>query len=392
MQIDVEKARAETPGVQHRIHFNNCGAGLMPQPVIDALQNHIRLESRIGGYEAENQTRALIEHAYDTIARLIRCTREEVAVVENATRAWDMVFYAFDFEPGDKILTAKAEYASNFIAYLQLARRKGVVVESVPDDMHGQLDVNALERMIDKRVKLISATHVPTNGGLVNPAREIGAVAKKHGVPFLLDACQSVGQLPIDVDDMNIDFLSATSRKYLRGPRGVGFLYVSRSWIDKLEPPFLDLHAADWTSADEYAIRPDARRFENWESHIAGKIGLAAAVDYTLGWGVDAISQRVTSLAEAFRTKLSEIPGVTVQDLGKKKCGIVSFTSDRQSPREIVRRLAEKDINVSASPAKYTRLDMDGRGLAAVVRCGLHYYNTEEEIETCIRELKKIVG
>ena len=389
--IDISKVRADTPGVQNRIHFNNCGAGLMPRPVIDAVQDHISLESEIGGYEAEARASDWIEHTYDAVARLLNCSRDEIAIVENATRAWDMVFYTFDFHEGDTILTTTAEYASNYIAYLQLARKTGVRIEVVPDDADGQLDVAALERMIDDSVKLISITHVPTNGGLVNPAPEIGAIASKHGIPFLLDACQSVGQIPIDVQDMNIDFLSATSRKYLRGPRGVGFLFVRKSWIEKLEPPFLDLHAADWTTDSEFMIRPDARRFENWESSIANKIGLGVAVDYALDWGINEINKRVSELASFFRERLVDIPGIEVRDLGKVKCGIVSFTAARMSPKEIVGRLAERNINVSASPAKYTYLDMHGRGLDSLVRAGIHYYNTEEEIDTFIAELKNIL-
>lgn len=390
--IDVSEARADTPGVGNRIHFNNCGAGLMPRPVLDAVRNHLQTEYEIGGYEAEAGARKTIEGTYDALAALLNCSRDEIAVVENATRAWDMVFYSLEFREGDTILTARSEYASNYIAYLQLAKKTGVRIEVVADDGDGQVDVEALGRRIDGSVKLISVTHVPTNGGLVHPAAEIGAVAAEHGIPFLLDACQSAGQIPIDVESMHIDFLSATSRKYLRGPRGAGFLYVKKSRIENLEPPFLDLHAAEWTSESGYRIRPDARRFENWESSIANKIGLGAAVNYALGWGIGEINLRVSGLAARLRGLLDGIPGVGVRDLGKTKCGIVSFTSEKMPPGEIVRRLRERNVNVSESPAKYTYLDMHGRGIGALVRAGVHYYNTEEEIDAFVRELTDILA
>ena len=229
MPIDVARARADTPGCKNRIHFNNCGAALMPETVIDVVKNHIDLEAAIGGYEAVEAARASIDNVYTSVARLLNCAPEEIAIVENATRAWDMAFYAMTFRPGDRILTAIAEYASNYIPFLQVARKTGAIIEVVPNDDSGALDVDALEKMMDGRVKLIAVTHVPTNGGLVNPASEIGRIAKHHGVPFLLDACQSVGQIPIDVQTMGVDILSTTSRKYLRGPRGVGFLYVSKA-------------------------------------------------------------------------------------------------------------------------------------------------------------------
>lgn len=379
--IDVKRARDETPGVQHRLHFNNAGAALMPVCVLRTMQQHLELEANIGGYEAKDLVNDRLEGAYRSLSRLLNCEPDEIAVVENATRAWDMAFYGFDFRPGDRILTAVAEYASNYIAFLQMAQKTGVKVEAVPDDAYGQLDMAALKRMIDPSVRLIAITHVPTNGGLVNPAAEIGAIARAHGIPFLLDACQSAGQMPLDVKELQVDMLSATGRKFLRGPRGVGFLYVRREWITRLNPPLLDLHAATWTAADQFAIRDDARRFENWEGNIAAKLGLGAAVDYALGWGLESIRIAVNSLAGELRVRLAAIPGVSVCDLGRDKCGIVSFTVAGIPATKVRDILREQAINVSASPAAYTRLDMDRRGLAEVIRASVHYYNTFDEVD-----------
>ena len=381
MTFDLARARHDTPGCTTVLHFNNAGAALMPQPVVDAVTAHWQRETFYGGYEAAEQAQAAVERVYDAAATLLGCQRQEIAIVENATRAWDMAFYAIPLGPGDRILTAVAEYASNYLAFLHVARRTGATIEVVPNDEHGQLSVEALCQMLDDRVKLIAITHVPTNSGLVNPAAAVGQVARQAGVLFLLDACQSVGQMPLNVEAIGCDMLSATGRKFLRGPRGTGFLYVRRSLIEQLEPPFLDLHAAEWIAPERFVIRPDARRFENWETNYAGKIGLGVAIDYALSWGLDTIKERVVTLASLLRQRLAALPDVTVHDPGVERCGIVSFTVAGTAAEAIKKYLAAHHINVTVSGVASTRLDMTARGLSSVVRASVHYYNSEEEIE-----------
>lgn len=353
----------------------------MPEPVLDAVIAHLELEAQIGGYEAVEQARDEIEHTYDAVASLLGCARDEVAIVENATRAWDAAFYAIPFKAGDRILTAMAEYASNYIAFLQVCRRTGARVEVIPNDASGQISLDALRNAIDERARLIAITHVPTNGGLVNPVAEVGKIAKSAGILYLVDACQSAGQLPLDVEAIGCDLLSATGRKYLRGPRGTGFLYVRRSALDQLEPPMLDLHAATWAARDRYEMRPDARRFENWETNDAGKIGLGVAIDYALSWGIETTWRRIKALAYSLRAQLSALPGVIVHDRGAVQCGIVTFTIEGKDPEEIRRSLSDQQINVSVTTKSSTLLDMEARGLESMVRASVHYYNSEEEVE-----------
>ncbi|CAD5271218.1 Aminotransferase class V (fragment) [Bosea sp. 62] len=238
--LDVEALRADTPGTAHRIHLNNAGAALMPLPVIAAMKHHLDREAMMGGYEAADASHEAVSAVYRSVARLINADVDEIALTENATVAWQMAFYAQSFRPGDRILTARAEYAANYVAFLQMARRTGVVIEVIPDDATGALDPVALDAMIDERVKLIAITWIPTNGGLINPAAAVGKIARRHGVTYLLDACQAIGQMPIDVAELGCDLLAATGRKFLRGPRGTGFLYVRRALLDQLEPAMID--------------------------------------------------------------------------------------------------------------------------------------------------------
>ena len=396
LAADVERARRDTPGCESVIHLNNAGAALPPSEVLDAVIGHLRREAEIGGYEAAAEVADRIERTYAALAELLNCSPDEIAVVENATRAWDMACYGLRLRPGDVILTTVPEYASNYIALLQRARHTGARVEVLPDDEHGQVDLEALARRLDAdpsdgpgsgRVALVSLVHVPTQGGLVQPAEQVGALCRAAGVPLLLDACQSVGQLDLDVRRIGCDMLSGTGRKFLRGPRGTGFLYVRRELIERLEPPFLDLHAAEWVGPEEYRIRADARRFENWESAAATKIGLGVAVDYALRLGLEVIEARAQPLAAGLRERLAGLAGVTVHDRGVRRGAIVSFTVDGVSATDIADRLRAPvspalPVNVTVAALEENRLDLGARGLNALVRASPHYYNNEAELDT----------
>ena len=390
--MNIDKLRADTPGVAHCVHLNNAGAGLMPQPVIDAVKDHIDLEARIGGYEAKDQENYRIEAAYARVTRLIGADKSEIALVENATAAWQHAFFSQDLKEGDRVLTAEAEYAANYIAYLQMQKRTGCVIDIIPSDETGATDPEALEKMMDATVKLIAIIWIPTNGGLVNPASDIGRIAKAHGIPYLLDACQAVGQMPVDVAGLGCDYLSATGRKFLRGPRGTGFLYVRAEMLERLEPYMLDMFGAEWTAPGEYEMRPDARRFETWESSLALHLGMGAAADYALDIGLEAIAERAFRLGGALRDGLKESQGISVHDIGAEKCAIVSFSHDRVDADSIKSALRNQNINVSVSGPSSTLLDANARCLPDLVRVSPHYYTSEEELETFLGALRGVTG
>ncbi len=388
--VNWQKTREETPGVGRVLHFNNAGASLVARPVLERYQRHLILESEIGAYEAADIVSEEENQTYRRLAELINCREDEIALVESASRAWSMAFYSIPFQTGDRILTCENEYASNYIAYLQLARRYGLKLEIVPADEMGLISVETLRSMMDERVKLVSVTHVPTNGGLINPVEEIGRVLAGSDCFYLVDACQSLGQLEIDVSKIACDFLSATGRKYLRGPRGTGVLYVSHRALGSIEPPMLDLHSATWTASDRMHIRPDGKCFEMWEHNVAARLALSEAVNYALTLGLARIEARVRFLADYLRQSLNEIKSVRLLDLGTDRSGIVTFQHEGYDPQEIVQKLHTVRINTSVSPARHTLLDMNRRGLDALVRASVHYYNNAEELDQLINELQKM--
>ena len=385
--IDIAQVRADTPAVQQRLHLNNAGAALMPASVVAAVTDHIQLEARLGGYEAAAEMATDTDGVYDEIAALIGAERDEIALLDNATAAWDQAFYALEFKPGDRILTAQAEYAANYVAFLQRAHRDGVIIDVIPNDENGTVDVTALEKMLNERVALIAITWIPTNGGLVNPAQTIGQIARRYDIPYLLDACQAVGQMPVDVHELGCDFLSATGRKFLRGPRGTGFLYVRKPWLETLEPAMLDHFAAVWVSRNKYALRPDARRFENWENAYALRLGLGEAVRYARRIGLAAIQQRAWALADYLRDSLATLPHAQHHDLGAERCAIVSFSIAGLDPNQAQLALRQQGINISVIPPSSTRLDTEARHLSPLMRASPHYYNTRDEIDRFITAL-----
>lgn len=390
--MDIDKVRAQTPGTSSVTHLIASGAGLMPRAVTAAMTEHLELELRLGGYEAHAAKARELDAVYDDVASLLNASPEEIALVENATVAWCQAFYALPLTAGDRVLTCEAEYAANYVAFLQRKKREGIEIDVVPSTTSGELDVQALEQMIDERVKLIAITWIPTNGGLVNPAEAVGRIARERDIPYLLDACQAVGQMPVDVQALQCDFLSATGRKFLCGPRGTGFLYVRKPWSRRLEPAMIDHFAAPWVSTDRYELRDDARRFETWENSYALRAGLGAAVRHAMSLGLENIQARAWQLADHARTAIASIDGATLRDIGQQQCAIVSFTIEGLVPADTVRILREQHINIGASEPSSTRLDAESRHLPAVLRVAPHYYNTHDEIEILINALVKLKG
>jgi selenocysteine lyase/cysteine desulfurase len=389
--FDVLRARRETRGCEQLIHFNNAGASLPPIPVADALYGYLHEEEVCGGYEVMDRRVGELDNFYLAAARLLNCLPDEIAFSDSATRAWSAAFYAFDFRPGDRILAGSAEYGSNLVALLHQAKRQGIEILRVPDDAAGQIDIKALENLVDDRVKLICLTHIPSGGGLINPAAAVGKVAKATGIPFLLDACQALGQLPIDVDQIGCDVLCGTGRKFLRGPRGTGLLYVRKDLIEQLEPNQLNHHAAELLSTDLYRLRPDAKRFECWERSCAGQLALGVAIDYALGWGLEAISERIRLISGLLRQQLTDIDGITVADQGIEQCGIVTFFAEQHSAERLQQQLALCHINTSIVPCSANPISSARRRHPPLLRASLHYYNTSGEIERFVAALLKLL-
>jgi selenocysteine lyase/cysteine desulfurase len=388
----VRQWRDDTPGCANQIHFNNASAGLMPRAVLDAMVAHLNREANFGGYESADDAEAAVTEAYANVAKVLGTYARNIAVVENSTVAFFQALSAFDFKPGDVIVTTRNDYISNQLAYLSLARRHGVEVRRAADLASGGADPQSVKELFcDPRVRLLAVTWVPTNSGLVQPVEALGEFAEAAGVPYLVDGCQAVGQIPVDVAKLRCDFFSGTARKFLRGPRGIGFLYVSDRALQRGDfPLYIDMRGADWLSADSFAPAPDARRFENWEFAFSLVLGLGEAARYALGVGVQNGGRRARELAATLRSKLSALSGIRVLDRGSELAALVTIEVAGWDATELSKVLRTRGINSSASLRAYAVIDMDEKRAASALRFSPHYYSTEEEIDRVVEQLKSM--
>jgi selenocysteine lyase/cysteine desulfurase len=387
----LDRWRRDTPGCWERIHLNNAGAALMPQPVLQALTDFLEREAAIGGYEAADEAEPQLRETYDLIGRLVGAAARNIAIVENATVAFNQAISAFDFRPGDRIVTTRTDYPSNQILYLSLARRAGVDVVRADDLPEGGVDPESVRRLASHpRARVVALSWVPTNSGLVQDARAVGAVCAELGMPYVIDACQAVGQLPVDVTALRCDFLGAAGRKFLRGPRGIGFLYVSERMLERgAFPLFVDMRGADWTDPDVFRLADGARRFEKWEVASALVAGLREAVRYTLDVG-PAGAERARRLAAGLRERLAAVPGVRVLDRGRERCAIVTVDVAGRNAANVMLELRKRGINTSSADRQSGVLDMDEKRASTALRFSPHYYNTDDELDAAVAALAEL--
>ena len=380
----LEAVLADTPGCRDRVFLDSAGSSLPPTPVLDTVVGHLRREAEVGGYRAAAERADDLAEGYAVLARLLGCAPDEVALTDSATRSWLAAVDAIPLAEGDRVLVTEAEYAGNAVPLLNLAAKAGATVEPVPSGPDGTVDLDALTGLLDERVRLVSLVHVPTNGGLVNPVREVADAAHAVGALVLLDACQSLGQLPLDTAALGVDLLSGTGRKWLRGPRGTGVLVVPAHVRERLSPRLVDLRSGSWTGPGEFELREDARVFELWEHSVADRLGLIAAARYALDLGLDVIEAAVGARAEHLRAGLSALPGVRVHDQGTRRCGIVTFTVEGVGAEAVRDALAARDVTVTVTGRSSTRLDMTRRGLEQLVRASPHYFIAPSQLDAAV--------
>ena len=394
MDIDVEQVRADTPACLEQAFLDAAGSALPSVQVVDTVIAHLRREAEVGGYVAMFEAEERIKACSVSLGRLVGLPASNIAIQTSATDAWMRGLQAIPLERSDRILTTRAEYGSNMLPMLQLSGQLGVSVEIIPDGPDGAADPSALGELLDDRVKVVAITHASSQNGRLVDAAAIGAQlrAVNSQAWYLLDACQSVGQVPVDVPGIGCDVLAATGRKFLRGPRGTGFLALSGRALAKLNPAYPDMFGSTWLGGESYESNPDASRFQTFEMSYAGLLGLGVAADHALGIGLPAIRERIGYLAQTLRSLLDEVPGVRVLDVGTEKTGIVVFATSDEDAGTRAAELRSQGITVVPVSRPTNPNDYDSYQSACVLRASPHIYNTEADLQALARALSSVRG
>lgn len=390
--MDIATLRADTPGCQTKVHFNNSGAALPPYPVLKAMQDYLTEEANCGGYETAAANATALNRFYMAAGKLLNAPAKNIAFTSSATNSFARALSCIPFKKGDVVIIANEDYASNQLQFLSLEERFGIELVRAHSLPEGGVDVDHMVSLIkEKQPRLVSLTHVPSNTGLIQPIAAIGKVCREYDIPYLVDACQSVGQLPLDVEEIGCDFLCGTMRKFLRGPRGAGLLYVSDRILHKpWYPLFLDMFAATWTDDDTFVTAPDAKRFQDWEQNYALMAGSYAAIHYANELGLENIAARNRYLGSILRPGLQSLPGVKLLDKGTELASIITMTAPVSDPQSLLTALRERNIHTTVSVTASALIDLRSKGVTWALRVAPHYYNTEEEIDILLDALESL--
>jgi selenocysteine lyase/cysteine desulfurase len=390
--LDIHKVRKDTRGCHDKLFFDSAGASLSPSVVTDAVAAYLKEEELIGGYRLAELQQDAINGFYSATAQMLGCREDNIALSYNATDAFAKALSSVPLKEGDVIVTTDGDYISNFVAFISLKKKLGIHIIRMNNREDGSIDIKYLDKLLSiQNVALVSVSHVPTSSGVIQDVEGIGKICRRHQVWYMVDACQSVGQMPVDVHKIGCDFLSATGRKFLRGPRGTGFLYVSDRVLESnLSPLFPDMRGALWTGVESYKLVEGARRYELWEYNYANVLGLKEAINYgnKLGW--DNIYNYNQSLSAAFRQKLEAIEGVSLYDNGPQLSNIITVRKEGIELDRMKKHLTDHNIYFSVASATNAIIDMPEKGIDWAIRLSPHYFNTAEECEQVCTVLEKL--
>ncbi|SOY69312.1 aminotransferase class V-fold PLP-dependent enzyme [Cupriavidus taiwanensis] len=383
--MDIQAIRADTPLTASTIYLDTAAASIPPDAVLDTVRGYLLDTGHVGIYlpAFRKETYARVEAVRATLAGWLNCAADELAFTKNATESISIAARGIAWQAGDEVLVADTEMLSNLLPWRRLEQSHGIVVKMVAANAEGLLSAAAFAAAITPRTRLLTFSHLPNSTGAVQPAAQICAVARQHGVLSLVNGAQSVGMLRSDVAELGCDVLAGCGRKALRATEGSGFLYVRRALIAQIEPMLVGW----WNGAYDRAtgalsLVPGARRFEAGCPIVPAILGLGTAIDYAAAIGIDAIEARVRDLTEYAVAKFSSIPGFELYGPADvaHRIGIVPFNVRGVDPARIVAALETQQCIIEAGNFMADAI-LARYGVSTMARVSLHYFNTHEEID-----------
>lgn len=376
------------------IHFNHSGAGLPSPQTVQAIIDQLRLEAEMGPMEASHLVAEKKAETYELAARLLNCSPQQIAFGTGHGQLFGDIVSAIPLEAADEILVSRQEWMGNIACLQNAANLTGATVKMMASDDTTAVDVDALRSALSADVRIVALTWIGASSTLVNPAAAIGRVLRETGSSafFIIDASQAIGQIPIDVQELGCDALTACGRKFLRGPRGTGLAYISPRLAAKAVLRKIDNFTVVWDSKNCTSLTGSARAFEIGEESVALRLGLGKAMEQALENGIANIQSELGRKSTRLRHALASVTGVRVMDLGNHKSASVTFTVDGLTCASVKQNLAGQNIAIGMNGREYTPFDLDIRGISELLRASVHLSTTDNEIESLVEAIRQILS
>ncbi|MCI0568176.1 MAG: cysteine desulfurase [Acidobacteria bacterium] len=399
--FDIEAIRRDFPILQQSVnghplvYLDNAATTQKPKAVVDALEHYYTRDNaniHRGVHELSQRATAAYEQAREKARSFVNArSTAEVLFVRSTTEAINLIAHSFGaarVSAGDEILLTRMEHHSNIVPWQMLCERQGARLQVAPVNDRGELILEDFERLLSPKTRLVSLVHLSNALGTVNPVKEIISLAHRRGVPVLLDGAQAAARIPIDVQDLDCDFYALSGHK-LYGPTGIGILYGKSELLETM-PPFLgggDMISSVTFEKTLYNKLPN--KFEAGTPHVAGAVGLGAAIDYVRGIGIEAIAAHEDELLRHATEAVSRVSGLRIIGTAREKAGILSFVMDGIHPHDIGTILDQQGIAIRAGH-HCTQPLMEQFGVPATARASFGMYNTLAEVDALVDGLGKV--
>lgn len=377
------------------MYFNNAGAGLMSKGTYETLTNHMEIEMNVGAYKAAAIKSDAVNNFYLLAAKLLNAgSKDEIAFIDSASRGWNLIIYGLDIKESDVIVTLSSEYGTNLLTIYDIAKRTHCGIKVIQCDNEGNFSLDDVDQALQSGGTILAVSHVAAQGSIVNPVVELGILAQKYDAIYIVDGCQAVGQIKVDVQQINCCAYVTAGRKWLRGPRGTGILYVRRN--APIRTPQIDLASADLVFDElgtvvDVKVRDDAKQFELWEKSTSSLLGLANAIQEYMDYGIDTAEQEICAKANYIRSFVVSNQHLALVGSENSSTGVVGFYIKDPKQEKKVKELIEKENFIISYVCDWDcPTFFPQNGVQYIFRISPHYYTSNDDIQAICNLIQRL--